>query len=285
MTKENPRFYKSQQKPIWCVGCGDHSVLNSLSKGLAQLELAREQVAIISGIGCSSRLPAYTSVYGFHGIHGRALPIATGLKTARPELTVLAVSGDGDCFSIGTNHFIHACRRNVDMTLIVLDNHIYGMTKGQVSPTTEIGKHDPLSAHITDIVPLQPLALALISGASFIARAYSGEPKQLTDILVAAIQHRGFSFVHVLTECVTYCPEQKNWKKSVQPLAASTSETGNYIQANQIIAQDNGLQVGVFYQNSRSVWPTAAAASIVQSVEQLDEQFIFNRLEDTGINN
>ncbi|HEY5715708.1 MAG TPA: thiamine pyrophosphate-dependent enzyme, partial [Psychromonas sp.] len=137
MTKENPRFYKSQQKPIWCVGCGDHSVLNSLSKGLAQLELAREQVAIVSGIGCSSRLPAYTSVYGFHGIHGRALAIATGLKTARPELTVLAVSGDGDCFSIGTNHFIHTCRRNVDMTLIVMDNHIYGMTKGQVSPTTE----------------------------------------------------------------------------------------------------------------------------------------------------
>lgn len=282
MVKENPRFYKSEQKPIWCVGCGDHSVLNSLSKGLAQLELPREQVAIISGIGCSSRLPAYTSVYGFHGIHGRALPIASGLKIARPELTVLAVSGDGDCFSIGTNHFIHACRRNIDMTLIVMDNHIYGMTKGQVSPTTEIGNSDKLSAHNTDIRPLQPLALALISGASYIARAYSGEPKQLTDILVEAIAHPGFSFVHVLCECVTYCPEQKSWKKLVQPFAPFAQASDDYAQAYQKIALDNGLQVGVVYQQKRTVWPTAAGQSVVQSVDELDKQFILNPLADIG---
>ena len=272
MNKKNPRFYKSDEKPIWCPGCGNATVLNSISKALSQLELTREQVAIVSGIGCSSRLPAYTSVYGFHGIHGRALPIATGLKLARPELTVLAVSGDGDCFSIGTNHFIHTCRRNVDITLIVMDNQIYGMTKGQVSPTTEIGNEDKLAAHSVDIQPLRPLALALVSGASYIARAYSGEPSQLTEILTGAIQHPGFSFVHVLSECVTYHPEQKEWKKLVQPFTETTSD---HTKANQIIGQDNGLQTGVVYHNtSRMVWPSTLPQATVQSVDELDKQFI-----------
>lgn len=271
MSKQNPRFYKSENKPIWCLGCGDFSVLNSIAKALSQLQLSREEVAIISGIGCSSRLPAYTSVYGFHGIHGRALPIATGLKVARPELTVLSVSGDGDCFSIGTNHFIHACRRNVDITLVVMDNHIYGMTKGQVSPTTEIGRTDKLSAHASDVQPLQPLLLALASGASFIARAYSGEPAQLTEILTKAIQHQGFSFVHILCECVTYRPDQKEWKKLVQPF---TETTCDYMKANQIIAEDNGLQTGVFYQAPRLPWPGERPQASIKSLDQLDKQFI-----------
>lgn len=272
MAKENPRFYKSKEKPIWCLGCGNFTVLNSMAKALSQLELAREQVAIVSGIGCSSRLPAYTSVYGFHGIHGRALPIATGLKVARPDLSVLAVSGDGDCFSIGTNHFIHACRRNVDMTLIVMDNHIYGMTKGQVSPTTEVGSEDKLSVHDLDVQPLRPLALALVSGASYIARGYSGEPKQLTELLTGAIQHCGFSVVHVLCECVTYCPGQKEWKKLVQPFAEEM--TSDYAKANQIINQDSGLQTGVVYKRERMVWPGVISQPAVQSVDELDKQFI-----------
>jgi 2-oxoglutarate ferredoxin oxidoreductase subunit beta len=272
MSKESPRFYKSAYKPIWCPGCGNFMVLNSITKALSQLELAREQIAIVSGIGCSSRLPAYTSVYGFHGLHGRALPIATGLKVARPDLTVLAVSGDGDSFSIGTNHFIHACRRNVDMTLIVMDNHIYGMTKGQVSPTTEVGHEDKLSAHDLDVQPLQPLALALASGASYIARGYSGEPKQLTEILTGAIQHSGFSVVHVLCQCITYCPGQKDWKKLVQPF--SEEVTSDLAKACQIINQDNGLHTGVVYKAERMAWPDVISETIVQSVDELDNQFI-----------
>ena len=129
--------YKSGYKPIWCPGCGDFTVLNAVTKALALVQRPPHEVAVVSGIGCSSRIPAYTSCYGFHGVHGRSLAAATGLKVARPDLTVLVASGDGDGYSIGGNHFLHACRRNVDLTYIVMDNHVYGMTKGQASPTTE----------------------------------------------------------------------------------------------------------------------------------------------------
>ena len=129
--------YKSDVKPIWCPGCGDYHVLMSFGRAFAQLGLPPEQIAVISGIGCSSRIPAYTNCYGFHGVHGRSLALAAGLKVTRPDLTVVVASGDGDGYSIGGNHFLHACRRNVDMTYVVMDNHIYGMTKGQPSPTTE----------------------------------------------------------------------------------------------------------------------------------------------------
>ena len=132
------RDFKSALRPIWCPGCGDFGVLAALERALATLARPPHEIGIVSGIGCSSRLPAYTSAYGFHGVHGRALPIATGLKMARPDLEVIVVSGDGDAYSIGGNHFLHACRRNLDMLLIVMENRTYGMTKGQPSPTTEV---------------------------------------------------------------------------------------------------------------------------------------------------
>jgi 2-oxoglutarate ferredoxin oxidoreductase subunit beta len=166
--------YKSDLKPIWCPGCGDYTVLNSITRALAELALPPEEVAVVSGIGCSSRIPAYTSVYGFHGVHGRALPVATGLKLARPDLTVLVTGGDGDGFSIGGNHFLHACRRNVDLTYIVMDNQVYGMTKGQASPTTSPDwEGSKLTPEGTGINPFQPLVVGLASGANFIARVSS----------------------------------------------------------------------------------------------------------------
>ncbi|MCW8949316.1 MAG: thiamine pyrophosphate-dependent enzyme, partial [Sedimenticola sp.] len=151
--------YKSDVKPIWCAGCGHFAVLSAITKALAHLALPREQVALVSGIGCSSRLPAYTHVYGFHGIHGRALPIASGLKVARPDLTVLVTGGDGDGFSIGGNHFMHACRRNLDLTYIVMDNEVYGMTKGQASPTTAPDwEQSRLTPHGTGLPSFNPAA-------------------------------------------------------------------------------------------------------------------------------
>ena len=146
--------FKSAVKPVWCPGCGDYSVLSSITKALAMIGKPPHEVGVVSGIGCSSRIPAYMASYGFHGVHGRALAAGTGLKVARPDLTVIVTGGDGDGYSIGGNHFLHACRRNVDLTYIVMDNHVYGMTKGQPSPTTEPDSDDdPVCAFCRLITP------------------------------------------------------------------------------------------------------------------------------------
>ena len=238
--------YKSAVKPVWCPGCGHFAVLSAITKALAFLRLCQEQTALISGIGCSSRVPAYTSVFGFHGIHGRALPVATGLKIARPDITVLATGGDGDGFSIGGNHFLHACRRNPDITYIVMDNEVYGMTKGQASPTTEPGwTHSKLTPHGTGVRQFQPAAIALAAGAGFIARGFSGDPNSLAHMLVEAIQHRGFSFVQVLSPCPTYRPEQKEWKHTVRGFEPPPSR--DVIEAATRIHADDGFSTGVIY--------------------------------------
>ncbi len=207
--------YKSDVKPIWCPGCGDYHVLMSFTRAFAQLGLVPEETVVVSGIGCSSRIPAYTNCYGFHGVHGRSLALAAGLKVTRPDLTVVVASGDGDGYSIGGNHFLHACRRNVDMTYVVMDNHIYGMTKGQPSPTTEPEFDTALSPGGTRVRPFHPLVVALASGANFIARCFSGNPNETADVLAEAIRHPGFSFIEILSPCVTFRPDEKEWKQLV----------------------------------------------------------------------
>ena len=182
----------------------------SFTRAFAQLGLPPEKIVVVSGIGCSSRIPAYTNCYGFHGVHGRSLALAAGLKVTRPDLTVVVASGDGDGYSIGGNHFLHACRRNIDMTYVVMDNHIYGMTKGQPSPTTEPEFDTALSPGGTGVRPFHPLVVALASGANFIARCFSGEPNETADVLVEAIKHPGFSFVEILSPCVTFRPDERS---------------------------------------------------------------------------
>ncbi|MDJ0806598.1 MAG: 2-oxoacid:ferredoxin oxidoreductase subunit beta [Gammaproteobacteria bacterium] len=244
--------YKSSIKPVWCPGCGHYAVFNALTKALAHLGLAREEVALISGIGCSSRLPAYLNTYGFHGIHGRALPLASGLKAARPELTVVAAGGDGDGFSIGGNHFLHACRRNMDLTYIVMDNEVYGMTKGQASPTTAPEwTQSKLTPHGTGIPRFRPAAIALAAGAGFIARGFSGKPADLAKLLVEAIKYKGFAFVHVLSPCRTFRPEQKGWKEQVH---SGDPELHDPLQVTNCIQSDDGLTLGVLYRHPMSVW-------------------------------
>jgi 2-oxoglutarate ferredoxin oxidoreductase subunit beta len=241
--------FKSDIKPVWCPGCGDFGVVNALTKALAKMELRPENVAIVSGIGCSSRIPAYTNCYGFHGVHGRALAAGTGLKVARPDLTVIVTGGDGDGYSIGGNHFLHACRRNVDMTYIVMDNRVYGMTKGQPSPTTEPDWDSKLAPQGTGLREFHPMVVALASGANFIARAFTGDPNGLAEVIVQAVRHPGFSFVEVLSPCVTFRPEQRDWKKQVKPDAIRP--TSDVSTAARRMLRDTGFELGVLYAGER----------------------------------
>lgn len=241
--------FKSDLTPIWCPGCGDFHVLMSITRALAALGRPPEEVAAISGIGCSSRIPAYTNCYGFHGVHGRSLAVAGGLKVARPDLTVLALSGDGDGFSIGGNHFLHACRRNIDMTYIVMDNRVYGMTKGQPSPTTEPDWDSALTPGGTGMNPFHPLVIALASGANFVAREFSGNIKACTATIKAAIEHPGFSFVEILSPCVTFRPDQKEWKNQVHD--AKVEATDDPARAARRIMTDDGMNTGVLYRGDR----------------------------------
>ena len=265
-----PAIFKSSTKPIWCPGCGDYSVLSSVTRAFALLRLAPEDVVVVSGIGCSSRIPAYTSCYGFHGVHGRALAAATGVKLARPELTVLCAGGDGDGYSIGGNHFLHACRRNVDLTYVVMDNHVYGMTKGQPSPTTEPDWDSKLAPGGTGVRAFHPLVIALASGANFVARAFSGDPNGTAEIIAQAIRHPGFSFVEILSPCVTFRPEQRAWKDLVHP--APVAETDDPARAARRVMTDDGFNVGVLYAGSRTPYPLGPRTARA-GVEDLEAEF------------
>src|SRR5579862_7597253 len=213
-----PKDYRSDLKPIWCAGCGDFGVLNALYKAMSMCNLDPEQTVVVSGIGCSSRLPGFVNAYGFHGVHGRALPIPTGIKSARPELNVIVVGGDGDGYSIGGGHFPHCARRNPDMTYLIMNNNTYGLTKGQVSPTSMV----PLASLNPKIDPkrwkttpygmvedaINPIAQAIAWDVSFIARGFSYKPNQLTDLLAQAIRHKGFSLLDVFSPCPTFNSDQ-----------------------------------------------------------------------------
>ncbi len=199
-----PKDFKSPLEVRWCAGCGSYSILAQVQKILAGLKIPRENFAIISGIGCSSRFPYYVQTYGIHGIHGRAIVIATGLKIARPDLSVWVATGDGDCMSIGGNHLIHACRRNIGLKVLMFNNEIYSLTKGQTSPTTQIFQKTKSSPFGNIDYPFNPASLTLGSGASFVARTFDRDPKHMQVILERAAAHNGFAFVEIYTNCVIY---------------------------------------------------------------------------------
>ncbi|MCP4591742.1 MAG: 2-oxoacid:ferredoxin oxidoreductase subunit beta [bacterium] len=196
--------FASDQDVRWCPGCGDYSILAQMKKVLADLGTPREKVVFVSGIGCASRFPYYIGTYGFHSIHGRALGIATGLKATRPELSVWAVSGDGDMLSIGGNHLLHTIRRNVDINVIVFNNRTYGLTKGQYSPTSPLGMKTKSTPMGSIDYPLQPLSVAIGAEATFVARTVDRNVKHLQEVLMRAALHKGTSFVEIYQNCVIF---------------------------------------------------------------------------------
>ena len=193
--------FVSDQEVRWCPGCGDYSILAQTQKSLPELGIPREKYVFVSGIGCSSRFPYYVNTYGFHGIHGRAPAIATGIKASRPDLSVWVITGDGDSLSIGGNHFMHVIRRNVDINLILFNNRIYGLTKGQYSPTSEFGKKTKSTPQGSIDYPINPLCVALANEATFVARSIDVDVKHLSSIISQAAHHKGISFVEVFQNC------------------------------------------------------------------------------------
>ena len=249
--KFKPKDYKSETHPIWCPGCGDFGVLSSIHKSLSNLQIPPQDVAVISGIGCSSRLPGYMATYGFNTVHGRILPIATGVKMANPEITVIGTGGDGDGFSIGIGHIPHAARRNVDLTYVVMDNEIYGLTKGQLSPTSQVGEVTKTSAYGSVERPIKPVQFMLTAGATFIARAYAGNPKHAAEMIQLAIEHKGFSFIEVLSPCRTWLGiEQKSYLS--EHIYYLEEEDGydplNKSKAWEVATEEDDIALGLIYK-------------------------------------
>ncbi len=242
--------YKSNVKPTWCPGCGDFGVLASLYQAMAQLELDPTKTVVVSGIGCSSRLPFFVKTYGFQTAHGRVLPVATGVKIANPELTVIAVGGDGDGFSIGGGHLVHAVRRNPDITYVVMDNEVYGLTKGQTSPTSPLGFRTKSTPYGSSDAPINPMAWALASGVSFAARGFSGNPKHLTELIVQGVQHPGFAFIQTMSPCPTFYNTFDLWRPKIEDLPPE-HDPHDRAQALHQAFRENAIPVGVLYRENR----------------------------------
>jgi 2-oxoglutarate ferredoxin oxidoreductase subunit beta len=272
MTTQLPfdvKDFKSALKPIWCPGCGDFGVLQAIYRALVAIGRPPHEIAFISGIGCSSRIPGYTTAYGFNSVHGRALPIAQGLKLANPDLLVLVAGGDGDGFSIGGGHVPHAVRRNLDITYLVMDNQIYGLTKGQLSPTSSKGRRTVTSAYGSLENPVNPLLYVLAYGAPFVAQGTPANIPELTDLIEQAIRFPGFAFVNIQSPCVTYgeAEQQIKIQKTVmQSLASMGHDAGDVTQA-LVRAQSYGRELitGVYY---RAPEPPPPYSSLIQERRQ-----------------
>ncbi len=282
--KLTAKDYKTQIPNVWCPGCGDFGVLAAIQQAVADLQIPPHMMAVVSGIGCSSRISGYINAYGFNAIHGRVLPIATGAKLANPELTVLATGGDGDGYSIGMAHFAHAIRRNPDLTYIVMDNRIYGLTKGQVSPTTPQGDVTKTTPGGNPERPLNPLALALELGATFVAQGFSGNVKHLKELIKKGIQHKGFALINVLSPCVTFRGRQEFDFVRQHGVYLETLEhdVTDWNQAHAVTQWSEKVPLGVIYQvegrqtlgdEVAEVTARARAVKVYESPKDLIENF------------
>lgn len=275
------------ERPTWCPGCGDFGVLNAIQKAAVNLGLDPEQVAVVSGIGCSGKMSQHAGGYGLHSLHGRSLPTAQAVKLANHDLTVFAAGGDGDGFGIGMGHFIHAMRRNIDITYIVMDNHIYGLTTGQASPTSDIGSKTKTSPLGTVEEPISPLQLALAQHCGFIAQAFSGNIKQLTSLIERAVQHKGFSFVNVFSPCVTF-NKVNTYEFYKQHLVNLDDDTAYDVHdramaMQRVVAADNIVSGLVYedtqrrsYEDSVHGYPELALAKANLTLQEADYATVFD---------
>jgi 2-oxoglutarate ferredoxin oxidoreductase subunit beta len=251
VTPLKAKDFKGKVEPDWCAGCGDFGVLRTLQRACAELGLRPHQILTVSGIGCSSNLPGYFNGYGMHTLHGRSLAVATGAQLANHELTVVATGGDGDGYGIGGNHFTHTARRNVDMTYLVMNNQIYGLTTGQVSPTSSEGMKTKSTPFGSVEVPVNPITSAIMNGASYVARGFSGQARQLLDLVKQAILHKGFALVDVFSPCVTFNHDNdyKFFKPRVRRLEDMGHDTSDWKAAcEKAMVWGDDIYIGCFFQ-------------------------------------
>ncbi len=277
--------FRNNVKPNWCPGCGDFSVQAAIQRAAANVGLEPENLAVISGIGCSGRISGYIHSYGVHGIHGRALPLAQGLKMANRGLTVIAAGGDGDGFAIGTGHTVHAIRRNIDITYIVMDNHIYGLTKGQTSPRSDAGFKTKSTPYGSIEPPISAMEMALTVGATFVAQSFSADLKELTELIEMGIKHKGFALINVFSPCVTYNKVNTyDWYKEnlVKLSDIEGYDPSDRVMAMRTLMEHNGLVTGLIYQDKtrksyQELLPGYSEKPLTEADLELDQAY-FNKL-------
>lgn len=244
----------SGQKPTWCAGCGNFMITHAVRQALEELKFPSEKIVIASGIGCGSKLPHFVKAYGFESLHGRPLTVAMGAKLANRELTVLAISGDGDAYGIGGNHFIHTCRKNPDITYIVQNNSVYGLTKGQYSPTSPKGFRSPTSPDGSVEAPVNPIAWAITTGATYVARAWYMDLPQMKELIKGGIEHRGFALIDVLMPCLTYNKAYGvDWYKE-RVYRLQGHDPSSRAKAMEKAMETEKLPTGLFYKEKRDVY-------------------------------
>ena len=259
----NAADFKNGVKPNWCPGCGHFGIQSAIQQAVANAGLKPHQLSVVSGIGCSGRISGYLYAYGFHALHGRALPVAQGIKMGNRDLKVIACSGDGDAFAIGLGHTIHAIRRNMDITYIVMDNHVYGLTKGQTSPRSDIGFQTKTTPHGAVDAPLAALETALAAGATFVAQGFSLNLVELTALIEQGMAHKGFAFINVFSPCVTFNKHNSyDWyRQNITSLSSIDGyDSSNRMQAMTTVMAHKGLVTGLVYRSEeRSDYQTATA--------------------------
>ncbi len=274
--------YNVKEKSQWCPGCGNFAIVGALKGALAELQIPQHQAVIVSGIGCSSKLPHYVNTYGFESLHGRGLPVASGIKLANNRLTVIDVGGDGDGYGIGSGHFLHIMRRNYDLTYIVHDNQIYGLTTGQASPTSQLGMKTKTTPYGVVETPFNPISTAINGGATFVARAFAGDITHMKDLFKQAVAHRGFALVDVFQPCVTFnkLNTYDFFTKRVYKLEAEGHDPADRMKAlekayEQAASNYERLPIGVFFREERPTYedtlPQIKENALVEhSLKELD---------------